>query len=172
MRDILLDRKTLTITEGLSARRDYQNRSCARPARIPRTNSGGAGLPEVLCFLALLATLAAISVPHFSALSQSTEVRHQGHAVEHLLRRLVLLAQERETLVSAEVSESRISVSGALHTSILLKRPLMFGPQPLPTIYFYPSGTVSPASFFLSGHNMTCAFIVSLRGRVRTQCFE
>ena len=137
-----------------------------------KTFNFGGGLPGLLGFMAILGIIMAMSIPSFSEWSHTATIKHEARAVEHLLNRLVLLAQEREGNITATISDSRISTSGVFRVTKYVKPPLHFGPLQEQAINFYPTGVTSPLSFYLSGYNMTCLFIVSLRGRIRTQCFE
>jgi hypothetical protein len=83
------------------------------------------------------------------------------------------LATRQEMIVSVEPTLARAQTAGGLERELLpFKAPIapeLRNNQPQ-TIHLYPSISASPATISLRSGKSICEVIVSLRGRVRTQC--
>ena len=137
--------------------------------------SAGYTLLEVLVALSIISIGLTTAASSLATYQRDQKLSRTASSLRYLIERTYsqALATRQEMLVVIEPSMARaLAASGKEEEHLVFKAPLapeLRNNQPH-EIRLYPSISASPATVMLRLGKSRCAVIVSLRGRVRTQC--
>jgi len=145
---------------------------------LRKYHSAGFGLIDLLILLSISSIILALSVPQISAFSQAGILRHETRRLESTIKSLTIaslqhreslaltLYPDRYTIYYPSAVSPLPSVNHQLHRSVSID----LGSHDKREIVFYQSGVNSPSSINLLGKHQSCTVVLSLRGRVRSEC--
>jgi len=143
-----------------------------------KKNSAAFGLLDLIVLLSISSIILALSVPQIHAFSQAGKLRNESRRLKSTLKSLTVASLQHQddvalTLYSDEYvitypagSSDFSTNSHRLHHTIAID----LGSLTERKIVFYKGGVNSPASIKLTTGTSYCTIIISLRGRVRSEC--
>jgi prepilin-type N-terminal cleavage/methylation domain-containing protein len=135
----------------------------------------GFTLLESLVAISIITLGLATAAHSFTAYKRDAKLSRTASSLKLLVERAYshALATRREMIVLIEPTEAKVqNANGTERERLTFKAPIapeLRNNQPQ-EIRLYPSISASPATITLRLGKSTCEVIVSLRGRVRTQC--
>ena len=137
----------------------------------------GFSILEMVCFLAIVGVVLAVSTPNVGELIQRRSIHYEAGRIRTELQRLSRLSVSTERRIVVDFSRSSIIAATDSPPIVqILRRELppavtaLFSRKGSKRIVFYPSGVASPATIVLESSSERCAITISLRGRVGSAC--
>ncbi|MCB0320503.1 MAG: prepilin-type N-terminal cleavage/methylation domain-containing protein [Bdellovibrionales bacterium] len=135
--------------------------------------TNGFSLLEMLISLSLLSVLFALSLPQFSKLKRDTAVSESTHRIKLLIEEAILVAQATATKHVVQITQQQVIISrygaGSPESSISLPPGITLFSNSS-SFQIASSGVVQPKRVLVVSDSQYCEIVISLRGRVRTQC--
>lgn len=149
--------------------------STTRNSKGTFSEVAGFTLLESLVAISIITVGLAATAHSFTAYRRDAKLSRTVSSLKLLVERAYshALATRREIVVVIEPTNAKAqNTDGTEHERLAFKAPIapeLRNNQPQ-EIRLYPSISASPATITLRSGKSTCEVIVSLRGRVRTQC--
>jgi prepilin-type N-terminal cleavage/methylation domain-containing protein len=135
----------------------------------------GFSLIETLVTVSFISALVGIALPSMATWASHRTVFLESKRLQGALERCYSIAMLRERPITVTLQNSRMlastsdnhllfSYSG--HHAVELR----FKSTEQNKLVFYPSHTVTPATIIVRGESSECSVVISLRGRIRSEC--
>lgn len=135
----------------------------------------GFSLLETLAAVSIFGVIITLAIPQFRAHTSGLALRHEAATLQTFLELGAAYALTARTTIEVTAARESISVAHPDGTIIATHRvrhnaSLDFLKSSSLPLYFYPAISASPATLVLTKNGYVCSVIISLRGRVRTEC--
>ncbi|MFN4896360.1 MAG: Tfp pilus assembly protein FimT/FimU [Pseudomonadota bacterium] len=137
--------------------------------------ASGFSLLETLIALSIVAVLTAVAAPHFANRTSALALQSESHRLLLFLERCSSYALTSRSTVEVAISSSTLSALQESKT-VIAQHTIRHAAhlEPLPggasSLFFYPSISASPATLNIIKGKLSCAVVISLRGRIRSTC--